>query len=290
VTLTSLALVVLAAFIHATWNLLSKRAASAGVRFIAAYTAIACVSYFPWVAWLLAQGGIEWTWSVAACLIVSGVLHLGYSLCLQRGYQVAELSVVYPVARGSAPMLSSIAAFTLFDEHPSVPGVVGLTAVVFGIVLISTRGDLSGFRSPQGFAGLSWGMATGGLIAAYTVVDTFGVKSLSIHPVLLDWFASTVRFALLAPVLFRNLATARERLTGRWWTAFAVGVLSPLSYILVLIAIDLGARLSLVAPAREMAMMVGALLGMVILREALGVWRLVGCAILIVGVLCLGHG
>jgi len=290
VPLTSIALVVLAAFIHATWNLLSKRAASAGLGFIAAYTAIACVLYFPWVAWLLVHGEIEWTWSVTACLIVSGVLHLGYSVCLQRGYQVAELSVIYPVARGSAPMLSSIAAFTLLGEHPSVSGVVGLVAVVFGIVLISTRGDLSGFRRPQGFAGLRWGMATGGLIAAYTVIDAFGVKSLSIHPVLLDWFANLVRFALLAPVLFRNLSAARERMSGRWRTAFAVGVLSPLSYILVLVAIDLGARLSLIAPAREMSMMVGAVLGMVILREAVGIARLVGCVILIVGVVCLGHG
>jgi uncharacterized membrane protein len=62
------------------------------------------------------------------------------------------------------------------------------------------------------------------------------------------------------------------------------------SYILVLVAIGLGARLSLVAPAREMSMMVGALLGMVVLREAVGVWRLVGCVILTVGVVCLGHG
>jgi hypothetical protein len=94
-----LGLVVLGAFINATWNLLSKRAASARLGFIAAYTAIACISYFTWVAWLLVQGRTEWTRSVTVCLIVSGVLHLG-------------------------------------------PGVIKLLTVVFGIVLILTRGDL----------------------------------------------------------------------------------------------------------------------------------------------------
>lgn len=75
---------------------------------------------------------------------------------------------------------------------------------------------------------------------------------------------------------------------GRWSLAIGVGALSPLSYILVLTALDWGAPLSLVAPAREMSMMIGAMFGMVILRERVSVWRLAGCLILILGVVLLG--
>ncbi|MGC9449339.1 EamA family transporter [Cereibacter johrii] len=74
---------------------------------------------------------------------------------------------------------------------------------------------------------------------------------------------------------------------GHWGAAIGVGLLSPLSYILVLAALTDGAPLSLVAPMREMSMMVGALMGMLILREAVGRWRLLGCGVLIAGVILL---
>ena len=135
---------------------------------------------------------------------------------------------------------------------------------------------------------MRWGAATGSLIATYTVVDAYGVKTLGIHPVVLDWFSNLLRFVLLAPVVLPNLAYAREVMRGRWLLAVGVGLLSPLSYILVLAALDMGAPLSVVAPAREMSMMVGALFGMVILREPVGPWRLLGCLVLIAGVLLLG--
>ena len=287
-SLLPLALVVLAAFIHATWNLLAKRAAAAGPAFVVASNLIACVAYLPWVGWVLAQNAHIWSLPVAACLVLSAILHLGYSLCLQRGYQVADLSVVYPIARGTGPLLSSIGAFILLRETPSAQGILGLLAVVAGIGFISTQGDLSAFRKPRGLDGVRWGAATGSLIAGYTVVDGYGIKVLGIHPVVLDWFANLIRFFMLAPIVLSNPARARERMKGHWWLAVGVGLLSPLSYILVLSAIEIGAPLSLVAPAREMSMMVGALFGMLILGERASGWRLIGCAILIFGVVLLG--
>ena len=118
-SLLSLTLVVLAAFIHATWNLLSKRAADAGPTFVFAYNMFACLVYLPWMIWLLLYGDLHWSLPVAGCLVLSACIHLAYSLCLQRGYQVADLSVVYPIARGTGPMLSSIGAFILLRETPT---------------------------------------------------------------------------------------------------------------------------------------------------------------------------
>src|SRR4029078_558821 len=115
-----------------------------------------------------------------------------------------------------------------------------------------------------------------------------GIRLLRIHPVVLDRFANVIRFFMLAALVLPNAALARERMKGHWWLAVGVGLLSPMSYILVLSAIEMGAPLSLVAPAREMSMMVGALFGMLILGERVNGWRLIGCAILILGVVLLG--
>jgi drug/metabolite transporter (DMT)-like permease len=288
---TSLALIVLAAIIHATWNLLAKRAAAAGAAFVCIDNLFSCVAYLPWVVWILIHNvHNEVTWSVpaAVCIMLSAALHLAYSLCLQRGYQVADLSVVYPIARGTGPMLSSIGAFLLLQETPSAHGVLGLIAVVAGIGLIATQGNLSAFRRPRGQQGVAWGVATGGLIASYTVVDGYAVKVLGVHPVLLDWFSNLVRFFMLAPIVMAKPARMKDAMKGKWWLAIGVGVLSPMSYILVLTAVQLGAPLSLVAPAREMSMMVGALFGMVLLREPVSAARIIGCLILCMGVVLLG--
>src|SRR5690606_41343679 len=116
-----------------------------------------------------------------------GLLHLVYSLFLQRGYQVADLSVVYPIARGTGPMLSTIGAFLLLGETPSAYGLLGLIAIVSGIVLISTQGNLTKFRQPEARTGVRWGTITGGAIASYAVVDAARVKALRSRTVLLVW-------------------------------------------------------------------------------------------------------
>ena len=285
----ALALVVSASFLHATWNLLAKRAAAAAAAFVFAYNLFACIAYALPVAWLLARGDLSWSLPAAACILLSGVVHLGYGLCLQQGYRVADLSMVYPVARGTGPLLSSLGAFLLLGEAPSLDGVLGLAAVVAGIGLISTQGNLSAFRRPGGPAGVVWGTATGGLIAAYTVVDAYAVKSPGVSPVLVNWGSNLVQLILLAPIMARGRPPALDRMKGHWRAAAAVGVLSPLAYILVLQALDLGAPLSVVAPAREMSMMIGALFGMVLLHEAVGRWRLIGCAVMIAGIVLLGQ-
>lgn len=287
VTLASLLLVVLASFVHATWNLLAKRAASVGPVFVFAYNLIACVAYAPWALYLLAQGGAAWTGAGTGFVLLSGLIHLAYSLCLQRGYQVADLSVVYPVARGTGPMLSTIGAVLILGETPTGAGLLGLALVVAGILLIATQGKLAAFARPGGQAGLRWGTATGGLIASYTVVDAYAVKALGVAPVVLDWVSNLLRFCLLLPLVLANPRRAMASMWGHWPAALGVGLLSPLSYILVLAALRDGAPLSLVAPLREMSMMVGALMGMLILREPVGPGRLAGCAVLIAGVILL---
>ena len=138
--------------------------------------------------------------------------------------------MIYPVARGTGPMLSAIGAALVLAEVLTRQGLAGLALVVLGIGLIATQGDLSAFRRPGGQAGVRWGMATGGLIASYTVVDAYAVKTLGITPVMLDWFSNLLRFFLLAPLIGARPRRAIAAMRGHWWLAAGVGLLSPLSY------------------------------------------------------------
>ena len=100
--LGSVLLVLLAAVTHASWNLLAKRAAHAGAAFLFWSGLFSCLFYLPWAGWLIAAGGIEWQWPMVACIAASALIHLLYSVTLQKGYRIADLSVVYPIARGAA--------------------------------------------------------------------------------------------------------------------------------------------------------------------------------------------
>ena len=285
---TALLLVILAAIAHAAWNLLAKRAARVGPAFVYAYGLAATVIYAPWALWSMFHDGMQWTLPVVACIVISAGLHLGYSLCLQRGYQVADLSVVYPIARGTGPLLSSIGAFTLLGEPTSAAGLGGMLCVVCGVLLIATQGRLTLFTQPQAWIGVRWGLIIGAFIAVYTVVDAYGVKVLLIMPVLFDWLTVLTRTVMFTPHMLKRRRSNWESMRGYWGLAIAVGFLSPLGYILVLYALRMGAPLSLVAPAREMSMMLGTFAGMILLRETVGIGRLLGCLAIVAGVVLLG--
>jgi drug/metabolite transporter (DMT)-like permease len=153
-TFGSFLLVVLAALCHALWNLLARRAASAGTVFVCAYNLVYCVAYAPWVLYLAIRGVGIWTLAGIMVALLSGLIHLGYSLVLQRGYQVADLSVVHPVARGTGPMLSTIGAICILGEIATGRGLLGLALLVLGIGLIATRGEFRAFRRPEAQAGV----------------------------------------------------------------------------------------------------------------------------------------
>jgi uncharacterized membrane protein len=116
------------------------------------------------------------------------------------------------------------------------------------------------------------------------VADGYAVKVLLIAPLVLDWATNVFRSALIAPAARGNW---RSAMAGHWRGAWVIGLLSPLGYILVLTALRWGAPLHIVAPTRETSMMIGTLFGMVFLGEPVGKFRLLGCAILVGGVVLL---
>ena len=286
---TALLFVIAAAIAHASWNLLAKRAAHVGSAFVFAYGLCCTIVYAPWVIWILVFDQNEWSWPIIGCIALSGALHLAYSLCLQRGYQLADLSVVYPIARGTGPMLSTVGALLLLGEPGTIRGISGMLCVVLGVLLIATQGKISRLLQPAAMLGVRWGALVGLFIAAYTLVDAYGVKTLLIAPVVFDWATCATRTLLMLPHTARQPKQAMEAMRGYWPLAWAIGVLSPLGYILVLYALRDGAPVSLVAPAREMSMLLVTLAGLYYLREAVGWGRLAGCCAIGLGVILLAR-
>ncbi|NYT60974.1 EamA family transporter [Alcaligenaceae bacterium] len=289
-TLQTFLLVVIAAGLHATWNLISKRAASAGTSFVFSYRLLSVVVYAPWVVYILWNDGMAWSWPVVLFISLSSALHLGYSICLMRGYKLADLSVVYPIARGTGPLLASAGAFLWLAEAPSTLGVLGICSVVAGILLIATQGNWRQFAHPQAWVGVRWGLLIGLFIAAYSLTDAYSVKVLLVAPVMLDWLSALGGTLLLAPSTWMRRTHMVQQMRGKWGLALAVGVLSPLAYILVLYALQNGANVSVVAPLREMSMMMATFAGFFILKEKVSPVRWLGCFVIIAGVILLsGH-
>ena len=283
----SLLLVITAAIAHASWNLIAKRAANVGPVFVFAYSVCGVILFTPWVVWILLHDHGRWDTAALSCIALSGAVHLAYGLCLQRGYQVADLSVVYPVARGTGPMLSTIGAFAFLREPASVVGVGGMLCVVIGVMMIATQGRLGKLLQRESMIGVRWGVVTGALIACYTLIDAYGVKTLLIAPVVFDWAATGARAAFLFPHLLRKPQKSIDAMRGNWHLAWIVGFLSPLGYILVLLALQDGSPVSLVAPAREMSMLLATIAGLYLLREPVGWGRMLGCILIGGGVVLL---
>ena len=290
---SALALVVLAGFIHACWNIVAKKAGG-DVRFSFFTSVVMMVAWAPlglWLAWdaVPMWGSLEW-----GLILASGVLHSVYFVILLRGYRKADLTVVYPLARGSGPLLTSLVAIMFLGEQLSSWGIAGIVAVAGGVFLIAGgprlfRQATDSEQTQRVRKGMLYGLLTGCFIASYTVVDGYAVKFALMSPILVDYMGNFVRLVLLTPSVLRNPEQARTLWASQWRYAVVVGVVSPISYVLVLYAMQV-APLSHVAPAREVSMLFAALLGGQLLGEGDRVLRLMGAVGIALGVMALALG
>ncbi len=274
--------VLAAAVTHSTWNLFAKKAAGSR-HFVWLYSVGSIVLYIPVVAWVFWTQKPHFGEREYLALAGTGVLHLAYSLTLQAGYRVSDLSLVYPIARGSGPLLSFLGAAVLLGEPPTLLSGLGLLLIVAGILLVAglTREP---HRAPK--VGVFFGLLTGAFIASYTVNDGWAVKTLGLSPFIIDFTGNALRVVILTPFALRDRegALREARMYGR--AAAVVSVLGPLGYILVLFAMRI-APVSHIAPARELSTLVGTYFGARLLREKAVPARLVGATCILAGVVSL---
>ncbi|MQA11043.1 MAG: EamA family transporter [Pseudonocardiaceae bacterium] len=274
-------LVLTAAVVHAVWNLSAKRV-SGGALFVALYYTVSAAMCLPVaVGWLLVTDVTpRWSWLAAA--VVTAAWHVLYAVLLQRGYAAGDMSVVYPLARGTGPLLSVAAAVLLLGERPGALGLLGAVVVIAGVLLISV-GGAKPMSGPPRAVSVAYGVATGGAIAGYTLWDAHAVTTLAVPPLVYFCTAAVLQSTLLAPYALRR----RPELARLWREhrrhVLAVGLLSPIAYILVLFAVRI-APVSMVAPTRESSIVIGSLIGWLALGEPNPVRRLVGSVVVLAGV------
>jgi drug/metabolite transporter (DMT)-like permease len=292
-TLFALALVLTAGLFHAIWNFLAKRVGGGGASFVWLYTALSALLYAPVAAAGVFILGDTRMGAVGLLFVVgTAVLHTGYFLSLQKGYAVGDLSVVYPLARGTGPMLASAAAVALFGERPGPVAVLGILLIGAGVIMLTWEPGGDGARGTatnNRRAGVAYGLLTGAFIAAYTLWDKQAVSGLALSPILYYWAALSVQAALLSPVALRRRDEVRAAWLAHRPEVLGVAVLSPLSYLLVLTALVF-APVSHVAPAREVGILIGTAMGGGLLGESGAPRRLVAAGAIVAGVVALALG
>jgi drug/metabolite transporter (DMT)-like permease len=262
-------LVLLSAILHATWNAQLKGSNDrsqfmANMSTSVGALALICLPFVPLPV------GSAWV-----CIALSAALHVAYNLLLLQNYRMSDFSSAYPIARGISPLLVTFGAFVLMHQRPDVLAVVGVSMISAGIVFLSTGKDKAGTRATMS------ALATGAVIAAYTVTDGMGVQRSQSTLSYTAWvFASY--FAMPAVLLLLKTpvrVVKRESLLG----AAGAGVSSLAAYTLVLWAthyVDVG----IVSALRETSVLWAVVLAHLFLGEAFTWRRLVSASVICLGI------
>jgi drug/metabolite transporter (DMT)-like permease len=292
---TAIALILVAAVAHASWNLFSKQASAAGtVCFVWLFFTVGAILYAPVTAIVLIVAHPRLSGLPTVFLVGTAVIHVGYALLLQNGYRLGDLSVVYPIGRGSGALLAAIAGIVLLGERPGLVGTVGIVLIIAGVILIGLPGRKappadsaqpeSPAPRPRIALGVMFALLTGITIATYTLWDKYAVGPLHVPPVVEDWAATVGVAVAVAPFALRD----RPKLAMVWHgyrrQVLGAAVLSPLAYILVLSALRFTA-VSVVAPCREVSVLFGVLLGRRLLNEGSLARRLVAAIAIVAGII-----
>jgi drug/metabolite transporter (DMT)-like permease len=288
VTELALILVLVSAVAHAGWNFIAKQA-SAGPVFNWLFDLMSVGVCLPLaIALVVTQqphlSNLAWVF-----VVVSALLELAYFVLLGQGYRAGDLSLVYPLARGTGPMLATAAAVVIFGERPSPLALCGVILVGVGVFMLA--GSPRELRAPHARRAVGFALLTGMVIATYTLWDKQAVspEGGAIPPLLYFLLFTACRALMLTPYALTRMPTVRSEWQLHRKHALGVAVLSSLSYILVLYALTIS-PVSYVAPVREIGILIGAVMGWRLLAEGSGGRRVAGALAMVAGVLALAFG
>lgn len=285
-TAVAVCLVLGGSVLHAAWNVVVKQAPSGGALFVWVYSTFSLVLLLPVVLLGVAHGdGIDRV--VVGAGAVSALLHMAYAVSLQRAYARADMNVVYPVARGTGPVLVVLVAALALQQRLSLVQLVGVVVILAGTAVVCSRGaDERAHVAPgprRSRAGPAHGLLVGATIAGYTLWDDHAMKELGVEA--LPYYACTavVQCAVLSVLCWRRRREAVAVARLGWRPALLVAVLVPASYVAVLFALTM-APVALVAPLRSTSIVFGSIAGWLLLGEPGGGRRLLGALVVVLGV------
>jgi drug/metabolite transporter (DMT)-like permease len=271
-----IALTLSAAALHAIWNALLRSGADR-LRFVTVMSFATTAAALP--AAMVLPIPLPSCWPYIA---ISSVLQVGYSILLSSAYGHGELGQVYPIIRGSVPLLVTVAGFVFANQHPNGTGLFGIVLVSVGIMSLALGKARVSTRT------LLLALATALFVASYVTADGLGVRLAGNAQSYTAWIFLT--YGALMPLAFLGL---RHRLTvhlrDRDTTkALAGGVVSFVSYGAILAALSLG-NLGPVSALRETSVVFSAILGRFVLGELLTRQRIIACTVVAIGAACLGY-
>jgi len=279
----ALILVLLSALSHAIWNLLAKRAINQEVFlwWVLVSTSVLLMPLSVFLIWnypILYPG---W-WFILGTVI----LHVFYFTFLGRSYTHADLSLAYPIARGTGPVLVPIIGALLLKEVIAPLAIIGIISVALGIFAVYwwgsfreiLRDSLKIFRE----SGTRYALLTGLVIAAYSVWDKVGVSY--VNPFLYMYFLALGSALFLTPYIwwFHGISTIRIEIRRDIGSIILSGLLMFLAYSLILFALQFS-RVSYIAPIREVGIVIGVVFGTLLLKEPFGKGRASGSFLIVAG-------
>lgn len=283
----AIGLVILSALFHSIWNLLAKRSADP-LAFIFSFHLVSLVVYFVPAMVALQRHPIPsdgWPF-----LIVSTMFEIGYYVSLAEAYRHGALALTYPVARGTGLLLVAILAVPIYGEHPSTVGALGIAAIFGALAILATDSIQFQHATGQhaGRRGILFALAAGCGIASYSLTDKAGVGH--VNPLVYVYFIFLLSAICLAPYI---LSRRRQSFVNEWrWNRRSVlmgGVLPLGVYLIVLIALRLS-NVNYVVPLREVSILFGTILGIVVLHERLRRWQALASVLIVAGVLAIALG
>lgn len=258
-----------AAVCHATWNALLKTGGDAVVR-VAVVNGVAGLCALPILVWLGLPAPASWPW-----VATSAVVHLAYFATLTLAYRGGDLSLVYPVARGAAPLLVALGAWVVAGERLTLAQSAAVAMVCAGILALAFGGG----RRAGAVRSVAWALGTSLTIAAYSVADGIGGRlagDVRAYVAML-FVLNAPPYVILALVL-RRRALARA-LARDWRGGVVAGVLAFAGYGIAIWAMT-RAPMTMVSALRETSVLIAALIGTRILGEGFGARR-IGAALLV---------
>jgi uncharacterized membrane protein len=267
------ALVLLAAAMHAGWNALIKIQGDrlAVMAVMTAAGSLISLAVLPFV-----DAPDPASWPLLALTIV---LHTGYHLFLPRAYDHGDLGQVYPIARGSAPLLVTLGAVFIAGETIDPAALLGVVCLAVGVMALTFDKGAGVAKKPRA---VLYALLTGTFIASYTVVDGLGVRQAGSILGFAVWL--TVADGLLTFLLVSiwKPFAVRQVLHRNWLVGFLGGALQVGAYWIIIWALAL-APMAMVSSLRETSVLFAAVISTFVLKEGFGVWRFVSAGLVTLG-------
>jgi drug/metabolite transporter (DMT)-like permease len=269
--------VLAAAAAHAGWNAVIKGGGEPLVT-TALLSFAAGVVGVPLLAWAGLPNAAAWPWVVASIIV-----HVGYFASLIETYRYGDLGQVYPIARGSAPLLTAICGALLLGEDLNLRGWSGILLLVAGVLLLSLGGQRSLLVDRRG---VRYALITALTISAYTLVDGIGARASCNSVAYTASLFIGCAFAMLGYLLWRGGGVALAKAAPYWRSAMLGGGMQVISYGIAIWAMTV-APIALVAALRETSVLFGLLIAVVVLKEPLSKVRIAAVLIVVGGLLLL---